>query len=149
MENTCACILATWPRAFLSLAWRGSVLRRAVLGLGLGFFLVSLALALASSLVPSTPLLCISNRGGVEDTRLEAKAKDTKNPRPRPRTSLLRTDPLEAKDQGNKSKCSPKKRKKVFKQTFQANSNKKGVEKSFSGDLQNFNNSKNIAVLST
>ena len=33
-------------------------------------------------------------RGGVEDTRLEAK--DTKNPRPR--TSLPRTDSLEAKD---------------------------------------------------
>ena len=27
-----------WPRAFLSLASRGSVLRKAVLGLGLGFF---------------------------------------------------------------------------------------------------------------
>ena len=37
-------------------------------------------------------------RGGVEDTRLEAKAKDTKNLRPRPRTAFLRTDPLEAKN---------------------------------------------------
>ena len=40
-------------------------------------------------------------RGGVEDTRLEAKAnaKDTKkNPRPRPRTAFPRTDTLEAKD---------------------------------------------------
>ena len=36
-------------------------------------------------------------RGGVEDTRLEAK--DTKkNPRPRPRTAFPRTDTLEAKD---------------------------------------------------
>ena len=36
-ENTCACVLGPWPRAFLSLASRGSVLGRAVLGLG--FFL--------------------------------------------------------------------------------------------------------------
>ena len=36
-------------------------------------------------------------RGRVEDTKFEAK--DTKkNPRPRPRTALPRTDPLEAKD---------------------------------------------------
>ena len=43
LENTCACVLGPWPwpRAFLSLASRGSVLGRAVLGLGLGlgFFL--------------------------------------------------------------------------------------------------------------
>ena len=40
----------------------------------------------------------ITTRGGVEDTRLEAKAKDTKkNPRPRPRTAFPRTEPLEAK----------------------------------------------------
>ena len=38
-------------------------------------------------------------RGGVEDTRLEVKAKDNKkNPRPRPRTAFPRTDTLEAKD---------------------------------------------------
>ena len=39
--NTCVCVLHPWPwpRAFLSLASRGSVLGRAVLGLGLGFFL--------------------------------------------------------------------------------------------------------------
>ena len=36
-ENTCACVFGPWPwpRAFLSLASRGSVLERAVLGLGL------------------------------------------------------------------------------------------------------------------
>ena len=43
---------------------------------------------------------CIFNyvniRGGVENTRLEAKVKDTKNLRPR--TVFPRTDPLEAKD---------------------------------------------------
>ena len=47
--------LCPWPRAFLSLASRVSVLGKAVLGLGLGFFFVSLALA--SSLVSSTPPL--------------------------------------------------------------------------------------------
>ena len=47
--------LCPWPRAFLSLASRGSVLGRAVLGLGIFF----VPLALASSLVSSTtPLLC-------------------------------------------------------------------------------------------
>ena len=61
-------------------------------------------------------------RGGVEDTSLEAKAKDTKkNPRLRPRTAFPRTDPLEAKDQGHNRKCSPK--KKVFKKVFQTISN--------------------------
>ena len=52
-------------------------------------------------------ILLLKCRGGVEDTRLEAKAKDTKkirgqgpqkNPRPRPRTAFPRTDTLEAKD---------------------------------------------------
>ena len=50
-----------------------------------------------------------------------------KNPRPRPRTAFPRTDTLEAKDrnargQGHKRKCSPPK--------------KKGLYKNFSGDLQ-------------
>ena len=42
LENTCGCVLGPWPwpRAFLSLASRGSVLGKAVLGLGLGFFCV-------------------------------------------------------------------------------------------------------------
>ena len=35
LESTCACVLGPWPRAFLSLASRGSVLERAVLGLGI------------------------------------------------------------------------------------------------------------------
>ena len=46
-----------------------------------------------------------------------------KDPRPRPRTALQRTDPLEAKDrnargQGHKRKCSPKKKRsseKIFR----------------------------------
>ena len=39
-ENTCGCVLGPWPwpRVFLFLASRGSVLGKAVLGLGLGFF---------------------------------------------------------------------------------------------------------------
>ena len=64
-------------------------------------------------------------RGGVEDTRLEAK--DAKKIRgqgqpfrgqtlSRPRTGML-----EAKDQGHSRKCFP---------------NKKGLQKSFSGNLQ-------------
>ena len=105
-------------------------------------------------------------RGGVEDTRLEAKAKDTKkirgqghkkNPRPRPRTAFPRTDTLEAKDQGHKRKCSPK--KKVFTKIFQviskkknfffqAISTKKRFPKNFSRAPQNFNNSK-IVLLSS
>ena len=109
-----------------SLASKGSVL-----GLGLDIFFVSLALTLASSLESSiTPLLI---RSGVEDTRLEAKAKDTKkNPRPRPRTAFPRTDTLEAKDrnarsqgQGHKRLCSPKKKKeKVFTKSFYKRSTK-------------------------
>ena len=41
LESTCACVLGPWPwpRAFLSLASRVSILGKAVLGLGLGFFL--------------------------------------------------------------------------------------------------------------
>ena len=63
-------------------------------------------------------------RGGVEDTRLEAKA--------RPRTAFPRTDPLEAKDrnargQGQELRTQPQ----VFSKT-----KKKGLQKSFSGNLQ-------------
>ena len=64
-----------------------------------------------------TLILFVDSRGGVEDTRLEAKAKDTKKIRgqgqpfrgqtlSRPRTGML-----EAKDQGHKHKCSPKKKR--------------------------------------
>ena len=64
------------------------------------------------------------SRGGVEDTRLEAKAKDTKKIRgqgqsfrgqtlSRPRTGMLEA---KAKDQGHSRKRSPK--KKVFKIFF-------------------------------
>ena len=53
LENTCACVLSPWPwsRAFLSLALTGSVLGRAVLGLG--FFCV-LGLGLEPCVLDST-----------------------------------------------------------------------------------------------
>ena len=75
---------------------------------------------------------CPQTRGGVEDTRLEAKAKDTKKIRgqgqgqpfrgqtlTRPKTGML-----EAKDQGHKRKYPPKK-KRAFTKCFQAISKKK------------------------
>ena len=75
--------------------------------------------------------LYVKSRGGVEDTRLEAK--DTKKIRgqgqgqhfrgqtlSRPRTEMLEA---KAKDQGHRCKCSPKKKKKIFKRVFQALSN--------------------------
>ena len=76
-------------------------------------------------------------RGGVENTRLEAKAKDTKKTQgkeqpfrgqtlSRPRTGMLEA---KAKDQGHKRKCFPK--KKVLKNFFQAISNKKVFKKFF------------------
>ena len=98
----------------------------------------------------------VIRRGGVEDIRLEAKAKakDTKKIRgqgqpfrgqtlSRPRTGMLEA---KAKDQGHKRKCSPKE-KKVFTKIFQAISTKKRFPKNFSSAPQNFNNSKNTAVL--
>ena len=76
----------------------------------------------------------------------------------RPRTGML-----EAKDQGHKYKCSPKKAKKkvftkifqvisknktkVFTKIFHAISTKKRFPKNFLGPPLNFNNSKNSAVL--
>ena len=115
----------------------------------------------------------MTTRGEVEDTRLEAKAKDPKKIRgqgqgqpfrgqtlSRPRTGMLEA---KAKDQGHKRKCSPKikkkglhknfsgdlkkKKKKVFKKVFLAISTKKRFLTNFSSAPQNFNNSKNFAVL--
>ena len=74
-------------------------------------------------------------RGGVEDTGLEAKAKDTKKIRgqrqpfrgqtlSRPRTGMLEA---KAKDQGHKAQVLSKKKKKKKK--------KKGPHKNFSSDL--------------
>ena len=93
------------------------------------------------------------SRGAVEDTRLEAKAKtkakDTKKirgqgqgqpfrgqtlSRPRPRTKDTSASALQ-------------KKKKVFSKIFQAISTKKRFPKKFLSASQNFNNSKNSAVL--
>ena len=63
----------------------------------------------------------IFNRGGVEDTRLEAK--DTKKSEAKAKDSLSEDGPSrgQGKDQGHSRKCFPK---------------KKGLQKSFSGNLQ-------------
>ena len=115
----------------------------------------------------------IITRGGVEDTRLEAKAKDTKKSeakakdilsedrhsrgqgqecsRPRPRTKDTSASALKKKWSSQKFfRRSPKKikiKKKVFPKIFQATSTKKRFPKNFSSAPQNFNNSKNSAVL--
>ena len=93
-----------------------------------------------------------SNRGGVEDTRLEAKAKDTKKIRgqgqgqgqpfrgqtlSRPRTGMLEA---KAKDQGHKAQVLSKKKKKRSSQKFfgdlqKKKKKKKGLHKNFSSDL--------------
>ena len=83
-----------------------------------------------TKIAQSLGLPSIIRRGGVEDTRLEAKARDTKKIRgqgqgqpfrgqnlSRPRTGMLEA---KAKDQGHRRKRSPKKKKKVFKKVFQA-----------------------------
>ena len=79
-------------------------------------------------------------RDGVEDTRLKAKAKDTKEIRSqgqgqpfqgqtlsRPRTGMLEA---KAKDQGLKRKCSPKKKKNGLHKNFQVISKKKKKKRS-------------------
>ena len=85
----------------------------------------------------------MTSKGGVEGTRLEAK--DTKK-NPRPRTALPRTDPLEAKDKNSRgqgqgprtqAQVFSKKEKERSSKTFFSNpSQKKGLQKFFSGVLQ-------------
>ena len=84
------------------------------------------------------------------------RPRTQKNPRPRPRTAFPRTVTLEAKDrnargqgQGPRTQAQvlSKKKKKVFSKIFQAISTKKRFPKKFSSAPQNFNNSKNSAVL--
>ena len=62
-----------------------------------------------------------------------------KTPRSRPRTSLPTTEPLEAKDRNARGQ-EPRTQALVL-------SEKKIFQKNFSGNLQNFNNLKNSAVL--
>ena len=85
----------------------------------------------------------LSSRGGIEDTRLEAKAKakDTKKIRsqgqgqPFQRQTLLRptTRMLEAKakDQGHKCKCSPKQKKRSSKFFFRRSPKKRSTKTFF------------------
>ena len=75
-----------------------------------------------------------SSRGGVENTRLEAKAKDTKKFRGQG-TYLLEA---KAKDQGHRRKCTQKKKR--SSKIFFRRAKKKRFSKIFSGKkgLQNF-----------
>ena len=92
-------------------------------------------------------------QGRAKDTKkFEAKAKDSLSEDRHSRgqgqkCSRPRTGMLEAKDQGHKHKCSPKKKNKVFTKILQAISTKKRFPKNFSSAPQNFNYSKNSAVL--
>ena len=66
--------------------------------------------------------------------------------RPRPRTNDTAASVHRKKKVFIIFSGDPKKRK-VFKNFFQVISTKKGLEKNFSADVQNFNHSKNSAVL--
>ena len=95
---------------------------------------------ITSNLLNSKKLFkSLNARGGVEDTRLEAKAKDTTKIRgqgqgqpfrgqtlSRPRTGML-----EAKDQGHKRKCSQKKKKRSSQKFFKRSSQKNVFQKNF------------------
>ena len=75
-----------------------------------------------------------------------------KNPRPRPRTAFPRTDTLEAKDrnargQGPRTQAQVLSKKKNLHKNFSSDFHKKRFPKNFSSAPQNFNNSKNSAVL--
>ena len=75
----------------------------------------------------------------------EAKAKDSLSEDTHSRGQGQECSRPRTKDQGHKRKCSPK--KKVFTKIFQAISTKKRFPKNFSSAPQNFNYSKNSAVL--
>ena len=79
-------------------------------------------------------------RGQRHKKKSETKAKN--RPFREQTLSRPRTRMLEAKDQGHRRRCSPKKMKGLQK-TFFRRSPKKKFSKNFSGALQNFNNSKN------
>ena len=101
------------------------------------------------------------SRGGVEDTRLEAKAKNClsedrhsrgkdRNARGQgqgPRTQAQVLSKKKSLHKNFLSDLKKKKRKKGFTKIFQAISTKKRFPKKFSSASQNFNNSENTAVL--
>ena len=107
-------------------------------------------------------------RGGVEDTGLEAKAKNTKPSEAKAKDSPSENRPYRGQGQeclrprprtkNTGGKCFPKKKglqnffrrspqKKVFNHVFTRLQEKNGLQKCFSSGLQNFNVSKNSAVL--
>ena len=133
------CGLVVWGSTFSSyLKKLNSIQNKAIKLIGGGNY-VNRATTYCSKLniLKLPDIYKLETRGGVEDTRLEAKAKDTKkNPRPRPRTALPRTDPLEAKDrpsrgQGPRTQAQVFPKKKVFKIFFQVISKKKVGQKFF------------------
>ena len=94
--------------------------------------------------------LNVANRGGVEDTGSRLRPRTQKNPRPR--TAFPRTDTLEAKDrnargQGPRTQAQVLSKKKRSSKIFSSDLHKKRFPKNFSSAPQNFNNSKNSAVL--
>ena len=100
------------------------------------FFILNLPYSTLGKRDIALIFLHLTSRGGVEDTRLEAKAKDTKKSEAKDRN---------AQGQGHKCKCFPK--KKGLKNLFQSISTKNSLEKHFSANLQNFNHSNSSAVL--
>ena len=97
--------------------------------------------------------MIINNRGGVEDTRLEAKAKDTKKD-PRPRTAFSRTDTLKAKDrnargQGPRTQAQVlfKKKKRSSQKFFKRSPHKNVFQKIFQALHKILIIQKNSAVL--
>ena len=130
-------------------------------------------------LIATIHQLYSNHRGEVKDPSFETKAKDIKNPSPRPRTALRKTGPLEAKDRnapgqlpGPRTQAlvfSKDKKIKDLQQVFQAISKKRSskfffrrspieenkkrssqiLRKVSSVSQQNFNGSKNNAVLET
>ena len=108
-------------------------------------------MALFSTLFCHAPLGCIFYKIRTSKPEVELRTQGSK-PRPRtqknsrPRTALStlskpRTGMLEARDQGHRRKCSPK--KKIFKIFFQA------IRKFFSGNLQKKNLKKIFWTIST
>ena len=65
----------------------------------------------------------------------------------RPRTGMLEAKDRNAPGQGPRTQAQVLSKKKVFTKIFQAISTKKRFQKNFSSASQNFNNSKNSAVL--
>ena len=121
----------------------------------------------SSNWIAKSSIVSLVHRGGVEDTRLEAK--DTKKSEAkdsliedrhswgqgqecsRPRTKDTSASALQKKKKGLHKNflgiLQKKKKKKVFTKIFQRIPTKKRFPKNFSSTPWNFNNSKNSAVL--